>query len=136
MELNERHHKLIAMLVDMDDHRSKDEKCVEAGFTPKYVYILQKDSDFMEALNLAFIKARTMGKIQVYRNLLRDSNKGDTQAGKTYLTGEGDIVGGTHVQTVVNQGGDSRDFADRLREARAERDVAYEREKALREDTD
>ena len=124
------------MLADIGDTRTKDAKCAEAGFTPKHVYRLLKDPEFCRALDDATTVSVRAHRARVYMNLLRASDSGDTQASTTFLKGAGDIAGGTQVNTVVNQGGDDKGFAERLREARKERDVAYERERVLRQDND
>jgi len=134
MELNEKHIYLIEMLADVADNRTQDEKCVEAGFTPKYVYKLKKDPEFCAALGDATTVSVQANRHRVYRNLLRSSDNGSDTASQIYLKGAGDIVGGTQVNTVVKTGGDNRTFDERLRDNREERETAYNRERAIQKD--
>ena len=136
MELTKKHEDLIELLADVGDERKKEDKAIQVGFAPKYVYTLMKDLAFCQALDDATTVSVRAHRSRVYQNLLKASDSGDTTASTTFLKGAGDIVGGTQVHTVVNQSGDGKTFDERLRDNREERIEDYKRSRVVQKDLD
>ena len=136
MRLTAKHEYLIQMLADPEDGRTQKQKGKVARYSEATVYNCLKDKEFLAALHTKTTELVAAKRAGIYRNLYRDSGKGDTPAGVAYLKGAGDIQGGVNVQTNVMQNNEA-DFADRLRDAKAARN---ERARDLRrvalEDTD
>ena len=105
MKLNEKHRHLIQMLADLEDTRTKEKKSKAAGFAPKRVFMCLRDAEFLAAFDSEVNRELRKHRAQVHRNLLRDSNRGDTQASRTFLQSRlvGDIQGATINAQIANE---------------------------------
>lgn len=105
MKLTVRHLHLIQLLADLDDRRPKVEKSKAAGFTPKYVFTLERTPDFFAALDLEVNRELKRHRARVLRNVLRDSDKGDAASHRIFLQNKhiGDIQGTTINAQIANE---------------------------------
>ena len=93
--------------------RTNDEKSVAAGYSIKHVYVLLRDGDFLERLHERTTVLVAARRAKIYRDLDRNSGKGDTPAAVAFLKGCGDIQGGTNVVTNVSQNNSDKDLINR-----------------------
>ncbi len=121
MSFSVREVRLIELLADLSDKRSKQEKAREAGFHPKSVFRLLKREDFRQAIVERVRANLDVDLTKVYRMLVDLAvNEKSVKAAELLLKASGHIQQGGQVNvTNVRQDGgghDDRSFADRLRE--------------------
>ncbi len=95
--------KLIELLANLDDTRSKDQKSVAAGFAPKQVYRLQRDPHFAAAVYQRMKSHLRENLGRIYKSLLERAANGGMKACELLLRASGEIAPGVNAQTNVMQ---------------------------------
>lgn len=131
MRLTAKHEHLIQMLADPEDMRTQSAKGKAAGFSTGRTSQLHQVKEFLAALHAKTTELVAAKRAGIYRNLYRDSGKGDTPAGVAYLKGAGDIQGGVNVQTNITQNNSKEQLDDSFDEAQAERETRILRARAI-----
>ncbi len=117
--------RLIELLADLDDTRSKDEKSVAAGYAAKHIYRLQKDPHFAGAVYQRMKSHLRINLLRVYQSLLERAANGDIKAAELILKSAGEIQSGVNVQTNVMQSAyhdDPEGFRDAFKKAQEHRE--------------
>lgn len=128
MGFNEREARLVEMLADICDGRSKEAKAEACGYHPKTVYRILKRADVCERITARVKENVRADSARVYRALFDECDKGNVRACEAILRALGDISANV-VTTNITTLSEARneDFAARLRDRDAERREEYQR---------
>ena len=111
---NDRQRALIESLADVTDTRSKEDRAVDIGYSLKYVYQLQHDDRFVQAVRDRSRQLLGLNLPRVYAGLVKAAAGGDVRAAELLLKACGEIESGGAKQVVnVNQNS-GPDFAESL----------------------
>jgi len=130
MKLEPKHHYLIELLASISDTRTKEEKSVEAGFAPKYVYQFEKKEGVADAIYKRMRENIAKALPTIYNALYMQAKGGDTAAIRTFMQCAGEIQAGTNVTTNVVQTNNGKDFQEHFKEAQEYREGLIRRARA------
>ena len=139
-EIDPKRFHLAELLADFTDDRTKEQKAIAAGFTPKYVYQLEREPAMADLIYKLLRRNIAVNLPHVYNRLEKQTRFVDKDAMpgiRTYLQAAGEIQSGANVTTTVVQSTDGRSFGDRITEAtQFKRERATDTRRITEEDLD
>lgn len=76
---------IVALLVDMDDHRSKEDKCKAVGISKQTLYNWYKNEKFVIYMNKLLDLAADSDIPDIFRAMKLAAKRGNVQAQRSYL---------------------------------------------------
>lgn len=77
--------QLVKLLVDLDDHRSKEAKCAEVGITKTTLYNWYRNKDFVLYVNELLDLSADSDIADIFRAMKLSAKRGNVQAQRSFL---------------------------------------------------
>ncbi len=125
-KFNDKQLLLIDRIADINDRRTKEQKAISVGYSPKYIFTLQKKVAFKLAVDRLRKEYVALSLPEVYGELFRQVKRGDLKAIELYLRAAGEIQPSTQVNAniigrdVLTES--QKEFNDRLNTALTKRE--------------